>query len=227
MFLIYPAGEPGMSGVAPVVFLVEDDDGYRESLRFYFDTAHVDVEEYRSATEFLERYDAGRPGCLVLDVRMPDMSGLELQERLAGEGVQIPIIFISGHANVRMSVRAMKGGAMDFMEKPLDGELLLRRVRKAFERDRVQRAHALQLARVDVLCDRLTPREREVMSLMLRGLSNKEIALELSLSHRTVEVHRARIMTKMECRSLPDLMSLAAECGMLERPDDAPQTGRG
>jgi len=199
------------------VFLVEDNAGYRESLRFLLETAELRVEDFGSAPEFLARVDPGRPGCVVSDIRMPGMSGLELQEQLKRRNIRLPVIFITGHGTVRMSVQALQSGAVDFVEKPLDGEILVARILSAFEHDRVQRVRAKKIARVNALCERLTAREREVMDLIFEGQSNKQIALALDLSHRTVEVHRARIMAKMECRSLPDLLRFAAECGLLNQ----------
>lgn len=199
----------------PTVFLVDDDDAYRRSLRFLLEAADLVVEDFASAHAFLDSYDSQRPGCLLLDVRMPQMSGLELQEQLRRHQVGLPIIFITGHGNVPMSVKAMKAGAMDFIEKPFDGQMLVERIKQAFLQDAKQRQHQARVDEIGRLCARLTSREREVMELIVAGQTNKQIAATLNLSHRTVEVHRARIMDKMECESLSELLGLAVECGML------------
>jgi two-component system response regulator FixJ len=199
----------------PTVFLVDDDNAYRRSLRFLLEAADLAVEDFVSAPDFLDAYDPQRPGCLLLDVRMPQMSGLELQEQLRRRQLSLPIIFITGHGNVPMSVKAMKGGAMDFIEKPFDGQMLVDRIKQAFLQDAKQRQHRARVEEIGRLCARLTGREREVMELVVAGQTNKQIAASLNLSHRTVEVHRARIMDKMECESLSELLGLAVECGML------------
>jgi len=158
------------------------------------------------------------PGCLVLDVRMPQTTGLELQEILTGRGLNIPIIFITGHGDVPLSVKAMKSGAVDFLEKPFDGETLVFCVQQALAKDARARRIEAQNSFVAMRFSRLTEREQEVMSLVVAGRSNKEIARKLRCSHRTVEVHRSRLMAKMEAHTLPELVSMAAVCGF-----DTPQ----
>jgi two-component system response regulator FixJ len=203
----------------PTVFVVDDDPAMLDSVSLLLESADLSVECYLGAGKFLEIYSPHRPGCLVLDVRMPGMSGLELQEALAARGITIPIVFITGHGDVPMSVKAMKGGAVDFLEKPFDGETLVFCVQQALARDAHARQIEAQNSFVAMRYSRLTEREQEVMSLVVAGRSNKEIAQKLRCSHRTVEVHRSRLMAKMEAHTLPELVSMAAVCGL-----DTPQT---
>lgn len=201
----------------PTVFVVDDDLAMLDSISLLLESAELIAECFASARKFLEGYRPHRPGCLVLDVRMPEMSGLELQEALVARGVNLPIIFITGHGDVPMSVKAMKSGALDFLEKPFDDETLLLCVRQALVKDAHARKVEAQNSSVAVRFSRLTEREQEVMSLVVAGRSNKEIAQKLACSHRTVEVHRSRLMAKMEAHTLPDLVAMAAVCG-LETP---------
>lgn len=198
----------------PTVFIVDDDPAMLDSVSLLLESAGLSTECYSSARMFLETYRSHRPGCLILDVRMPEMSGLELQEVLTAHGANIPIIFITGHGDVPMSVKAMKAGALDFLEKPFDDETLVFCVRQALEQDAHARQVEAQNSSVAVRFSRLTEREQEVMSLVVTGRSNKEIALKLRCSHRTVEVHRSRLMAKMEAHTLPELVSMAAVCGL-------------
>jgi len=200
--------------VSPQVFLVDDDDAYRRSLRFLLESAGFPVRDYDSAEAFLRDYRPEMPGCLVLDLRMPGLSGIELQERLRHDGVELPIIFITGHGDVPVSVQAMKSGALDFLEKPFDDAQLVERIREAFEIDARRRAQRSERDRIAERLARLTRREREVLSLLVQGLSNKEVAERLEVSHRTVEVHRARIMHKMEAGSLAELVQAAVRYGL-------------
>jgi two-component system response regulator FixJ len=198
----------------PMVFLVDDDEAVRDSLSLSLEMAGLAVTGYASAQAFLDSYDPAQPGCLVLDVRMPDMSGLELQEVLTARRTKIPIIFITGHGDVPMSVKAVKAGAVDFLEKPFKKEILLERIQEALAQDLQARRAEAEKRLVLSRFAHLTPREQEVMALVIVGKSNKEIARELAISPRTVETHRARIMEKMEADSLPDLVTLAALCGI-------------
>ena len=200
----------------PTVFLVDDDQAYRQSLRFLLEEAGLSVADFDSAAAFLEAFEPRNPGCLVLDVRMPEMTGLQLQEYMVDERFNLPIIFITGHGDVPMSVKAMKSGAMDFIEKPFEAQLLIRAIRQAFARDRDKRLSQARKYLIQDMYGRLTLREREVMRLVVAGKSNKQIASALSVSHRTVEVHRARVMEKMESHSLPELINMAVICGILE-----------
>ena len=182
------------------------------SLRWLIETVRLKVETFASAQTFLDGYDASKPGCLVLDVRMPGMSGLELQERLAARrAYHVPIIFITGHGDVQMAVRAVQAGAYDFVEKPFNDQDLLDRIQRAIVFDAEQRGKEVQRAQLRALFASLTPREREVLDRVVEGLSNKAIANTLGLSAKTVEVHRAKVMEKMQARSLSDLVKMAMQ----------------
>jgi len=190
------------------VFVVDDDKAVRESLQRLMESVGLAVEAYPDAQAFLDGYNRTRPGCLLLDVRMPGMSGLELQEKLAGEGYGIPVIIISAHGNVEKAVRAMKTGAIDFIKKPYKGKLLLDRIRQALELDAQLRLEDAERAEVAARLEHLTPREHEVMSLLVAGKYPKQIASELGLSRKTVDVHRSHIMMKMQVDSLVELARL-------------------
>ncbi len=194
------------------VFIVDDDQAVARSLRWLIETVRLKVETFASAQAFLDGYDASKPGCLVLDVRMPGMSGLELQERLAARrAYHVPIIFITGHGDVQMAVRAVQAGAFDFVEKPFNDQDLLDRIQRAITFDAERRGKEVQRTQLRSLFASLTPREREVMDLVVEGLSNKAIANSLGLSAKTVEVHRAKVMEKMHARSLSDLVKMAMQ----------------
>jgi two-component system, LuxR family, response regulator FixJ len=192
----------------PTVFVVDDDPAMRQSLRWLIESVNVGVETYATAQDFLAAYDPDRPGCLVLDVRMPGMGGLDLQAELARREIEVPVIIITGYAEVPTAVRALKAGALDFIEKPFSDQLLLDRIQQAIASDRQARARRLERAALAARVGQLTPREREVMQLVVAGSSNREIAAELGLSVKTVEVHRARVMEKMKVDSLADLVRL-------------------
>ena len=172
-------------------------------------TAQFNTESFDSAEAFLDVCDPDRPGCLVLDVRMPGMSGIKLQEELAARGIVIPIIFLTGHADVSMSAQAFRSGAVDFMEKPFEENILLERIQEAIRLDQSNRKALDKQANAESRLASLTPRENEILWLIVAGKANKEIAAELDLSHRTVESHRGRIIEKTGARSLPDLVELA------------------
>ena len=194
------------------VFIVDDDQAVARSLRWLIETVRLKVETFASAQAFLDSYDETKPGCLVLDVRMPGMSGLELQERLAARrDYHLPIIFITGHGDVQMAVRAVQAGAYDFVEKPFNDQDLLDRIQRAIAHDAGQRNKEEQLSQLKALFASLTPREREVLDLVVEGMSNKAIANTLGLSAKTVEVHRAKVMEKMHARSISDLVKLAMQ----------------
>ncbi len=197
---------------AQTVFLVDDDDALRESLAMLLAQVGLRVRAFHSARAFLDAFTAGDSGCLVLDLRMPDMTGLELQAELLQKGSDLPVIFLSGYADVPATVRAIKGGALDFLEKTVARETLIGRVRQALEEDRRQRAERVEerMSRADY--DQLSPREREVMLLATKGLTNKEIARQLGISSRTVENHRAHLMEKMRARNIAELCRMAALC---------------
>jgi FixJ family two-component response regulator len=202
-----------MSDKRAVVFVVDDDPSIRRSLESLVRSVGHDVQLFSSAQEFMtaERPDA--PGCLVLDVRLPGMSGLTFQQELPKAGVAIPVIFITGHGDVPMTVRAMKAGAAEFLTKPFDDQVLLDAIHAAIERDRVRRRDAASLAEVQALYRGLTERERQVMKLVAAGRVNKQIAAELGLSLVTVKVHRGQVMRKMLAKSVADLVRIADRLG--------------
>ncbi len=195
---------------APTVFIVDDDTAVRDSLRWLVETINLDVETYGSATSFLDSCDPNRPGCLVLDVRMPGMSGLELQENLIGRGITLPVIVITGYGDVPSAVRAMRQGAVDFLEKPFDDQALLELIQHCVHRDAQDREADAARREVRKNLARLTPREREVLDLVVAGNSNKETARCLGVSPKTIEVHRARVMEKMAVTSLAKLAQMIA-----------------
>lgn len=199
----------------PTIFIVDDDADVRDSLRALLESAKYDVEDYDSAASFLSVVAPGRGACLVADIRMPDMDGLALQEELGRRKIGLPVIIVTGHGDVPLAVRAMKAGAIDFIEKPYDDEQLLASVDRARAMSDSQRAEAasaqLAVERIAVL----TPREREVLVHLVAGQPNKVIAHELGISPRTVEIHRAHLMEKMQARSLSDLVRIAMTAGVL------------
>lgn len=190
----------------PTVFIVDDDKAMRDALQWLIQSVQLAVRTFASAEEFLETYDPAAPGCLLLDIRMPGMSGLRLQEELALRGSFLPIIMLTGYAEVSTAVRALKQGAIDFLNKPFSDALLLDRVAEAIEIDRQRRQAEQQRAEVIARYESLTPREREVMKLVIEGKANKVIASDLGLSPRTVEVHRASVMRKLAVESVADLV---------------------
>lgn len=204
----------------PTVFVVDDDAAVRGGLQQLLQTIGLNVQTYASADEFLASYRAGQPGCLVLDIRMPGMGGLDLQEQLAERGIQLPIIFLTGHGDVPAAVRALKAGAMDFLEKPFNSQVLLDLIQQAIRRDADTRTRDAQESEITRRLTTLTAREREVLDMMIVGKANKVIAMELDISERTVEFHRGKIMRKMRARSLAELIN------MVRRPafDGGPQT---
>ena len=193
----------------PKVYVVDDDDQVRSSLRWLLESVGLHVETIASGDAFLKVYDPNRPGCLLLDVRMPGMSGLDLQEHLTSQGIDTPIIVMTGFADVPMAVRALKAGAVEFIEKPFNDQVLLEHIYKAIEKDAKRRERSLRHAEVVKCIADLTPREREVMDLVVSGKANKQIARQLGVSHKTVEVHRAHVMKKMAAESLAELVQLA------------------
>lgn len=192
----------------PVVFVVDDDLSLREALSSLIRSVGVHVETFASAQEFLQAARPDAPSCLVLDVRMPGLSGLDLQRELARAGDPIPIIFITGHGDIAMGVGAMKAGAVEFLPKPFRDQDLLDAIAQAHERDAAARHRRAELAAIQRRYDTLTLREREVIVLAVRGLLNKQIAAELGISEPTIKVHRHHIMQKMEAESLPALVRM-------------------
>jgi FixJ family two-component response regulator len=202
-----------MSPEEPVVFVVDDDAAVREATRSLIASVGLRVESFSTAREFLSRPRPDAPACLVLDVRMPGLSGLDLQRELASGDTPIPIIFITGHGDVPMSVQAMKAGAVEFLTKPFRDQQLLDAIKLAIERDRVERCERRELSELRGRYGTLTAREREVMALVARGALNKEAAAELGTSEITVKVHRAQVMRKMAAASLADLVRMAHRLG--------------
>jgi FixJ family two-component response regulator len=196
-----------------VVFVVDDDPSMRRALETLLRSVGLDVRLFSSAQEFMQAKRPDAPGCLVLDVRLPGMSGLAFQEELAKTGVAIPVIFISGHGDVPMTVRAMKAGAVEFLTKPFDDQVLLDAIHAAIERDRARRRDAASLAALKARYDDLTQRERQVMKLVVAGRVNKQIAAELGLSLVTVKVHRGQVMRKMLAKSVAELVRMADRFG--------------
>jgi FixJ family two-component response regulator len=197
-----------------VVFVVDDDPSVRNSLDSLLRSVGLEVQLHASAQEFMHAARPDAPGCLVLDVRLQGMSGLSFQQELAKAGIALPVIFITGHGDVSMTVRAMKAGAADFLTKPFDEQALLDAVEAAIQRDRARRAEAVRLAELESRYRALTEREREVMKLVVTGRVNKQIAAELGLSLVTVKVHRGQVMRKMLARSVPDLVRMADSLGV-------------
>ena len=195
----------------PVVFIVDDDEAVRSSLRLLLKSVGQVPEALGSAREFLRKYDPMQPGCLVLDVRMPEMSGLELQEQLNLLGAVIPVIFVTGHGDVPMAVEAMQAGAFDFLQKPFRDQDLIDRIQRALEKDRANRALLAERAVIRQHLESLTPREREVLQMVASGKPNKIMASDLGVSQRTVEIHRARVMEKMGATSLAQLVRMVMD----------------
>ena len=200
-----------MKAETPIVYIVDDDEAVRSSLRMLMRSVGLQAQALGSAREFLDAYDRRQSGCLVLDVRMPQMSGLELQQQLNQRGATIPVIFISGHGDVPMAVEAMQHGAFDFLQKPFRDQELLDRVQRALTLDAQSRATSAADAQVRERLKSLTPRELQVMRLVTLGKANKVVGAELGVSQRTVEIHRAHVMDKMQARSLAELVRMVLD----------------
>lgn len=209
MTMAKPAQTPPKS----TVYIVDDDEGMRRALETLLSTVGYQIAAFSRARQFLEAFTPGSPGCLVLDIRMPDMSGLELQAQLNGMGCTIPVVFITGHGDVPMAVQAMKEGAFDFIQKPFRDQDLLDRINHALQLDSHTQGESARRSDVLLRIDSLTPRERQVMLSVVDGAANKVIALDLSLSERTVEIHRAKVMEKMGARSVAHLVKLHLASG--------------
>lgn len=192
----------------PRVYIVDDDDGMRRALTLLMGTIDYEVSAFGRASDFLANLNPDQHGCVVLDVRMPEMSGLELQQKLNQSGSMLPVIFITGHGDVPMAVQAMKEGAFDFLQKPFRDQELIDRINSALKQDAENRQTLMRHAELKRRAESLTPREREVMGLIVDGRANKVIAIDLGLSERTVEIHRANVMEKMGARSVAHLVKM-------------------
>ncbi|MDR3504937.1 MAG: response regulator FixJ [Acidocella sp.] len=192
----------------PVVHLIDDDEAVRQSLAFLLTSAGFAIRTYASATAFLDALVAVQPGCVVTDVRMPGLSGLDLQRELISRRIGLPVIVMTGHGDVKLAVEAMKAGAVDFIEKPFQDETMISAIRTAFDRYARDARHSDETNAVEARLNALTVREREVLDGLLAGRPNKTIAYDLNISARTVEVHRANLMTKMGAASLPELVRM-------------------
>jgi len=200
----------------PMVFVVDDDPSICRSIERLIEPAGFKVQSFRSAAQFLAQGRPSSPACLILDVQLPGLSGLDLQRELTNSGMEIPIIFITAHGDIPMTVRAMKGGAVEFLTKPFRPGQLLSAIRAALERDRTMLKQQIEAAQLHHRYDLLTPREREVLALLVRGLLNKQIAGELATTERTIKFHRANIMRKMQAESVADLVKMAQKLGLGE-----------
>jgi FixJ family two-component response regulator len=203
-----------MSEEQPVVFVIGDDPSVRDALAGLLRSVRLEVLSFGSTQEFLQSKRRDAPGCLVLDVRLPGRSGLDFQRELTESGVQIPIVFITGHGDIPMSVRAIKAGAIEFLTKPFHDQELLDAVQLGIERDRTRRRDAAAVAGLHERFDSLTPREREIMALVVTGRLNKQIAGDLEVSDITVKVHRGQVMRKMRAKSLAELVRMADQLGV-------------
>lgn len=203
---------------SPTVFIVDDDLGVRQMIARMVRSVGLTPRTCASVSEFLEQLDPRQPGCVVLDVRMPGESGLDLQDHLTRMNVDLPLVFITGHGDIPMSVRAMKGGAVDFLEKPFNDQALLDAIHAALARDAQQRLAESARADARARLATLTPREREVLALVVAGLANKQIAARLGTTEQTIKLHRGRVMSKMQADSVAELVVLAQRAGVVETP---------
>ncbi len=207
-----------------IVFVVDDDSSIREAIKSLVTLSGLRVETFGTAQEFLQSKRPDLPGCVVLDVELPGLSGLDLQRELAAHGIKLPIIFITGYGDIPMSVRAMKAGALEFLTKPFRDQDLLDAIQQALERDRAARQHSREIAELRERFDALTSREREVMSLVVAGWLNKQIGFELKISEITVKIHRGRVMSKMGAQSLAELVRMAQRLEIPTAKDQSAKT---
>ena len=207
----------------PTVFIIDDDDAVRNSSQTLIESMDIQTHAFSDVQSFLDAFDSDQPGCILLDVRLPQMSGLELQEYLHSKGINTPIIFVSGHSNVSMAVRTLKAGAVDFLEKPFDDQILLDSIQKALEVDKAIRNEAHWRNLILQYLGQLSRREEEVLRLLIQGKPNKVIAHDMSLSTKTIETHRAHIMRKLGVNSLAGLVWMALTSGEYQEiPDHLP-----
>jgi two-component system response regulator FixJ len=199
-----------------IVYVIDDDDALRESLAFLLGTAQFSVQSFASAKAFLETLPAAKKGCIITDVRMPDMSGIDLLRRLNDLKVTVPVIVVTGHGDIALAVEAMKIGAIDFLEKPVDDEVLLASVNLALQQQDGQAKRHIERAEIESRTAALSQRERDVLDELVAGRANKQIAFDLGISPRTVEIYRANLMHKMQAGSLSELVRMALIAGMLE-----------
>ena len=211
----------GMTEEQPVVFVIDDDGMVRDAVKDLLRSVGLKVESFGSAQDFLQSKRSDAPGCIVLDVRLPGASGLEFQRTLVQSGIPLPVIFISGHGDISMSVRAIKSGAIEFLTKPLREQELLDAVQAGIERDRARRRQANLVDELQERLDSLTSREREVLALVVTGRPNKQIAHQLELSEMTVKVHRSQASRKMRAKSLIDLVRMADRLGISTEKSEA------
>ncbi len=204
-----------VNNTTPLVYVVDDEFAIRDSLTLLIESSGQAVKSFESAEVFLNNYNPERPGCLLLDARMPLMSGHELQNELLNRGISIPIIFISGHADIPDSAKAFRAGAVDFLEKPFDNEVLLERIVEAIHKDLAFRAELVKKRHIQERIDHLTTREKEVLGLIAKSHSNKESARILNISNRTVDAHRASIMEKMQAENIAELIKMVMCCKTL------------
>jgi FixJ family two-component response regulator len=204
---------------AATVFVVDDDPAVLKSLSRLLRSAGLGAATFTSAREFLDRHDPSAPGCLLLDVAMPGLNGLELQQALVASGHELPIVFLTGHGDIPMSVQAMKRGAVDFLTKPVLDDDLLQAVRVAIEKDRLQRQTQAEVAEIRQRLAALTPREREVLEHVIAGQLNKQIAYDLGTVEKTIKVHRGQVMKKMRAQSVAELVRLAEQVGIRPKSD--------
>jgi FixJ family two-component response regulator len=202
--------------VEPIVFVVDDDQSVREGIQSLLTSAGFSVDTFPTAKMFLNHPRPDRPACVILNVRMPGLSGLDLQRELTKTGVSVPIIFVTGHGNVRMTAQVMKAGAVEFLTKPFREQELIDAVRESIDRDRMERRRRAELLEMRRLFESLTSRERDVMTKVAAGFLNKQVAAQLGISEITVKVHRAQVMKKMHAKSLADLVRIADRLGASE-----------
>jgi RNA polymerase sigma factor (sigma-70 family) len=207
-----------MTDLAPTVFIVDDDPSVLKALARLIRSAGLNATAFASPQEFLDNHDQNAPGCLVLDVSMPHINGPELQQAIAASGSELPVIFLTAHGDIPMSVRAIKQGAVDFFTKPVDDSDLIEAIHDAIEKDRIARRASAKLIELQQLLATLTPREREVLNHIVSSKRNRQIAAELGTAEQTIKIHRASLMKKLKAESLADLIKLTERLGIISSP---------